>query len=72
MQIRTTVDERGRIVIPVKVRRAMKIKPMTRVDIKIERVYPRESFLEVADSIRSTLKRRKDAVKLLHEESPFR
>ena len=71
-KIKTTVDERGRILIPVEVRRAMKIEPMARVDIRIERVYPRGSFLEAADSIRSTIKKRKDAVKLLHEESPFR
>lgn len=71
-KIKAKVDERGRIIIPAKVRRKMKIEPMTRIDVQIERVYPRESFLEVADSIRSTFRRRKNAVKLLHEESPFR
>lgn len=71
-KIKARVDERGRIIIPAKVRRKMRIDPMTRVDVRIERVHPRESFLEVADSIRSTFRRRKDAVKLLHEESPFR
>jgi AbrB family looped-hinge helix DNA binding protein len=34
-KINAKVDERGRIVIPAKVRREMWIEPMTRVDIKI-------------------------------------
>jgi AbrB family looped-hinge helix DNA binding protein len=72
MEVRAKVDERGRIVIPAKVRKKMRIEPMTRVSIKIERVYREKSFLETAGEIRKTLKAKKDAVKLLHEESPFR
>lgn len=70
-KIEARVDEKGRILIPVKVRRKMQIKPLAKVDIRIERIHPRKSFLDVADEIRGTLKG-KDAVKLLHEESPFR
>jgi bifunctional DNA-binding transcriptional regulator/antitoxin component of YhaV-PrlF toxin-antitoxin module len=70
--IKTRVDERGRIIIPAKVRRKMKIEPMTRIDIKIERVHPKESLLELADGFRKTLKKKEDAVKVLYEESPFR
>lgn len=70
-KIKARVDKKGRIFIPAKVRREMRIEPGAKVDIQIKRVYPRKSFLEVADEIRGTLKG-KDAVKLLHEESPFR
>jgi AbrB family looped-hinge helix DNA binding protein len=70
--IKTRVDEKGGITIPAKVRRKMKIEPMTRIDIKIERVHPKESLLEIADSFRKNLKKKEDAVKVLHEESPFR
>jgi len=72
-KIKARVDERGRIIIPAKVRRKMRIEPMTRVDVQIERVHPRKSFLVAAGEIRSTFRgKRKDAVELLHEESPFR
>jgi AbrB family looped-hinge helix DNA binding protein len=68
-KIKAVVDERGRIVIPAKVRRKMRIEPMTRIDIRIERVAPKKSFVEVAEGL---LEGRGDAVKLLHEKSPFR
>ncbi|MCS4541728.1 MAG: hypothetical protein HY929_05335 [Euryarchaeota archaeon] len=72
IKIKATVDKKGRIIIPAKVRREMRIEPMMKVDIRIERVFQRRSFLEIAKSFRSSLKKRKDVVKLLHEESPFR
>lgn len=71
-KVKARVDERGRIIIPAKVRRKMRIEPMTQIDVKIERVYPGESLLEIADDFRKTLKKKEDAVKVLHEESPFR
>lgn len=71
-KIEARVDEKGRIVIPARMRRRMQISPMTRVDIRIERVHLRKSFLEMADDFRRTIKKKEDAVKVLHEESPFR
>jgi len=71
-KITARVDEKGRIIIPAKVRRKMRIKPSTVVEIKIERIHSKKSFLEIADDIRRTLKRKENAVKVLHEESPFR
>jgi len=68
-KINARVDERGRIIIPAKVRREMRIEPMTRVDIKIERVHPKHSFVEEAEGV---LEGAGDAVRLLHEKSPFR
>lgn len=50
----------------------MQIGPMMNVDIRIERVLLRKSFVEAAKSFRSSLKKRENVVKLLHEESPFR
>jgi AbrB family looped-hinge helix DNA binding protein len=72
-RIETRVDERGRIVIPAAVRRKMNIRPLSRVEILVESVHPQESFVEMARKIRGTFKgRRKNAVELLHEDSPFR
>ncbi len=71
-KVKARVDERGRIIIPAKVRRRMRIEPRARVDIRIERVLPKKSFVEVADGFRKTLGKKEDAVKVLHEESPFR
>jgi AbrB family looped-hinge helix DNA binding protein len=72
-KIKAKVDERGRIVIPAAVRRKMGIRPLSKVEILIKSVHPQESFLEMARKLRSTFKgRRKNAVQLLHEESPFR
>ncbi len=68
-KIEASVDEKGRIIIPVDVRRKMRIKPMSRVEVKIERVIQKKSFVEVAEGI---LEGAGDAVKLLHEKSPFR
>lgn len=68
-KIKARVDERGRIIIPAKVRRKMRIEPMTRVDVRIERVPSRKSFVDVAEGL---LEGAGDAVKLLHEKSPFR
>lgn len=65
------VDEKGRILIPAKMRGKMGIEPETRVEIKIERVHPSRSFVELAGSFKG-IAGGKDAVKLLHEESPFR
>jgi AbrB family looped-hinge helix DNA binding protein len=72
-KIEAKVDERGRIVIPAAVRRKMGIRPLSRVEILIKSVRPQESFLEMARELRGTFKgRRKNAVQLLHEGSPFR
>lgn len=68
-KITARVDKRGRIIIPTKVRRKMQIQPMMRVDVRIERVLPKKSFVEVAEGL---LDGAGDAVKLLHEKSPFR
>jgi len=68
-KIKAKVDERGRIIIPARVRRKMKIEPMTKIDIRIERVLPRKSFVQVTEGL---LEGAGDAVKLLHEKSPFR
>ncbi|MEA1905210.1 MAG: AbrB/MazE/SpoVT family DNA-binding domain-containing protein [Candidatus Hadarchaeota archaeon] len=68
-KITARVDERGRIIIPTKVRRKMRIKPMMMVDVRIRRVLPEKSFVEVAEGL---LDGAGDAVKLLHERSPFR
>ena len=65
------VDSKGRIVIPARIRKEMGIEPMSRVEVKIERVLPRKSFVEMAGSFKG-IAGKKDAVKLLHEESPFR
>ena len=70
--MRAKVDERGRIIIPAEVRKKMRIEPMARVDIKIERIHAVESLLEIADDFRKTLKKKENAVKVLHKESPFR
>ena len=72
MEIKARVDEKGRIIIPAKVRKKMKIEPMMQIEVRIERVHERKSFLEIADDFRRTLKKKEDAVKVLHEESPFR
>jgi AbrB family looped-hinge helix DNA binding protein len=72
-KIEAKVDERGRIIIPAAARKKMGIRPLSRVEILIKRVRPQESFLEMARKLRGTFEgRRKNAVELLHEESPFR
>ena len=72
MEIRARVDERGRIIIPAEVRKKMQIEPMARVDIRIKRIHAVESLLEMADDFRKTLRKKENAVKVLHKESPFR
>jgi len=71
-KIKARVDERGRIIIPARVRRKMKIEPMTQIVVRIERVHKRKSFVGIADNFRKTFKKKEDAVKILHKESPFR
>jgi len=63
------VDEKGRILIPKRVRRELNIEPLSKIRLRIEGVIPKKSFTEVA---KGSLKGAGDAVELLHRESPFR
>ncbi|KXB02271.1 hypothetical protein AKJ44_00950 [candidate division MSBL1 archaeon SCGC-AAA261F17] len=69
---KSEVDKKGRIVIPVEIRRELNIKPLSEVEVEIEEVTPRKSFVESARELREHVKEKEDAVKVLHEKSPFR
>ncbi len=70
-RIESQVDQKGRVLIPAKVRERMKIEPFSKVQIRIEKVRPRRPFSELSGSFKG-LGGGKGAVELLHEESPFR
>ena len=57
------------MTIPKEIRDKHGLRPRDRVKLKFVEALPRLSFLEECDGI---LKGAGDAVKLLHEESPFR
>lgn len=69
---KSEVDKKGRILIPAETRRELNIKPLSEVEVEIKEVTPRRSFVESARELRSHIKEKRDVIKILHEESPFR
>ncbi len=63
------IDTKGRVTVPKAVRDRYGLEPRDRVKLKVVEVLPRRSFMKECKGV---LKNAGDAVKLLHEESPFR
>jgi AbrB family looped-hinge helix DNA binding protein len=63
------IDTKGRITIPKEIRDRYDLKPRDKIRIKVIEPLPRKSFMK---ECKGALKGSGDAVKLLHEESPFR
>lgn len=64
-----TVDNKGRILVPVTMRERFNIGPKDKIEFEVKKVEHRLSFIKTCKGI---LKDKRDAVTILHEESPFR
>jgi AbrB family looped-hinge helix DNA binding protein len=63
------VDTKGRVTVPKEVREMYGIEPRDRIRLRVLEALPRKSFMR---ECKGALKGAGDAVKLLHQESPFR
>lgn len=68
--IASVIDSKGRLTIPAKTREQLDLKAQDIVEYKIENVIKKKPFNEVWGKI--TIKDKRNAVQILHEESPFR
>lgn len=69
VEIIVELDAKGRVTIPKEIRDEYGLKPKDRIKLKVSEPLPRLSFIK---ECKGALKGAGDAVKLLHEESPFR
>lgn len=63
------LDKKGRVLIPRKKRSELKLRPEDRIELEVKGVVKERPFVE---KWAGSIKTKKAAVELLHEESPFR